>query len=220
MPIDAPLRLLKEVSELLIVRLDEPAIAGVARLHRLAFAGYLNTRLGMPYLLAFIRWFCEAEDGIALVAVDQGGQPAGYVVGAPLGYTKRLNLEILRPALRGMLLHPWLLFDSRFRQAAWRRFRSFAGAEPASNQEMHPALPLPTVSLVGIGVHPDWRGRQIGARLLVAFEENARQLSSRSMRLSVYPENIPACKLYEKAGWQAGDIPQPGGAITYHKLLT
>ena len=53
-----------------------------------------------------------------------------------------------------------------------------------------------------------------------AFEERAGEMRMASLRLSVYPDNVGARRLYERCGWQA--LPQPAsasGTIYYGLVL-
>jgi len=204
-------------------RVDKPAkefIPAVARLQQIALAGYLNTRLGQRYQEAFVRWFCEDKDAIALVALGKGDQLLGYVVGAPLGYATVLNRAVLRPALIGISARPWLLLDRRFRKAARGRLSMLLGGNATSaGAAPQPELPSPTVSLVGIGVQPESRGQGIGLALIAAFEEQARARAARSLRLSVYPDNYAARRLYERAGWHPAVEPDSYQAMYYFKFL-
>ena len=50
-------------------------------------------------------------------------------------------------------------------------------------------------------IHPDWRGRGIGHRLLAAAEEEARQVGCAFLELSVDEENPGARKLYASDGF-------------------
>lgn len=197
-----------------VVPLQPGLVRGVAELHRLAFAGYLNTRLGRPYLRAFFRWFAEAEGAVALCAL-RAGQPVGYVVGAPLGYTRALNRRVLGPALLGMVLHPGLAADPHFRQTVAGRWQALRGQAPPDDA---PDLPEPTFSLVGIAVHPAARGQRLGQRLVDDFEAQARGGGARALRLSVYPENEAARRLYTRAGWH--HHPRSGARADYfYKVL-
>ncbi len=205
------------------VRVGKPApelIPAIAALQQVAFAGYLNARLGQRYQEAFIRWFVEDRDAIALVALGEEGRLLGYVVGAPLGYAAALNRVVLWPALTGIITRPWLFLDQRFRQAVRGRLSIFLGGDNASAGATHqPELPTPTFSLVGIGVQPESRGQGVGLALINAFEEQAGARGGRSVRLSVYPENDPARRLYEKAGWHAAAEPGRQRAMYYYKSL-
>lgn len=201
-----------------IMPLPRELIPAVARLQQQAFAGYLNARLGLRYQRAFIRWFYEAEDAIALVAMSESGDLLGYVVGAPIGYGARLNRAIFWPAVISILLRPWLFLDGYFRHMVAGRVRILTGrGQPATAGT--PALPAPTYSLVGIGVVPKARGRGIGAQLVDAFEVAATAQAVCSVRLSIYPHNTAARRLYEKQGWQAQPDPAPGAAMYYYKIL-
>jgi GNAT superfamily N-acetyltransferase len=50
-------------------------------------------------------------------------------------------------------------------------------------------------------IHPDWRGRGIGRRLLAAAEEEARQVGCTFLELSVDEENAGARRLYASSGF-------------------
>lgn len=190
-------------------------VSEVVQLHRLTFVGYMNTRLGTAYLHSFFRWFCEAEDAIALVAHSDSG-PVGYVVGAPLGYTTRLNRAVLPAAMLGMALRPHLLFDPKIRFAIAERWRAFRGTATPDNA---PDIPSTTYSLVGIAVHPEAQGQRIGLKLMDAFQQEAAAKGARSLRLSVYSDNLAARKLYKRAGWTCHPRGGPW-ADYYFKVLS
>lgn len=203
------------MAQLKVAEMLSGQIHEVARLQEAAFAGSLNTRIGSRYTVAFIRWFCESDEAIALVAMTDHSAVVGYVVGAPVGYTTRLNRHVLWPALSGIVVRPWLVLDGHFRRSAVARFRPPGAA--ASTPD--PPLPGPVFSLVGIGVLPEARGKQIGSLLLSWFERTARERGARTVRLSVYPDNIAARRVYEKHGWESGDEPKERRAMTYYKIL-
>ncbi len=144
-------------------------LAGVVACHRLAFAGYLNNRLGPKYLHAFFQWFCETEDTIALCAVDEGSI-AGYVVGAPLGYKNSLTRRLAYASLPDIIMRPQLLLDRSFVQKAVVKLQELGGRTVPDDA---PDLPPPTYSLVGIAAHPDYCRRGVATRLIETFEERA-----------------------------------------------
>jgi ribosomal protein S18 acetylase RimI-like enzyme len=181
-----------------IRKLENDLIPDVARIHLQAFDGYMNTRIGRRYVYSFIEWFTQSSDAIALTALAEGAV-AGYVVGAPHGYQHRMARELLFVAACGVLSHPWVFLDSRFRRQIRSRLKGLIGV--GTKDWAAPALPQPTMRLVGIGVSPNMRGRQIGYRLMEAFESEARSRGMKSLILTVYKENSVARKLYERRGW-------------------
>ena len=76
------------------------------------------------------------------------------------------------------------------------------------------------MSLVGLAVVSSYQGKNIGKELIKAFEKEARALSFRSLRLSVYAENAAARRVYEKCGWSilSSDV-KHGKAMSYYRIL-
>lgn len=195
-----------------------PALVDV---HREAFAGYMNARLGRGYVRRFLEWFATAKDAIALVALDDRDDrstPIGYVVGAPLGYGRAMTRALLVPAALGVATHPALALDRRIVKTALGRVAELFGRPMPSAPP--PALPSPTWSLVGIGVASSARGLGAGSALTRGFEEEALRRGARALRLSVYAENAVARRTYERAGWVPFDGAVPAGfAMYYSKVL-
>jgi ribosomal protein S18 acetylase RimI-like enzyme len=204
-----------------ITPLQADQIKEAASLHKAAFTGYLNVRIGDAYIRAFLRWFQQEQDGIALCAVTEEGKIVGYVVGAPVGYNVSLTKKTLLPALMGMMVRPWLFFDSRFRRVvAARLLDYFKRAKLNRRPTKRVDLPWPVFSLVGIAVSPSGRGQGIGKQLIAAFEQEVLARGGRTGRLSVYPDNAAARKLYERAGWQPYSYSDdPKQAMYYFKIF-
>ena len=192
----------------------DPDIAPLIKVHSSAFSAYMNTRLGSRYVGAFLRWFKEAPEGIALTGkVD--GKVVGYVVGAPVGYQVRLNRDLAAVVALALLRRPWLLVRRDIVGALANRVRTLWD-RGSGNERTPEGCPASIMSLVGIGVLPSARGQGVGAALMSAFEKASREGGADGMRLSVYRDNQPARRLYEKDGWVAEDT-QAGRAIYYRK---
>jgi ribosomal protein S18 acetylase RimI-like enzyme len=191
-------------------------IEAVIGIHLEAFKGSPNTRMGLGYVHAFFRWFVEAPEAIALCALVEETDVVGYVVGAPLGYQSSLNRKVVFPGTIGILLRPWLLFNSRFRHAITSRLPRVFKRKQVSQSVV---LPTPTFSLVGIGVALNFRGQRIGQSLVHAFEKEVLRRQGRSMRLSVYVDNVVARRLYEKMGWHPLDSYETSRIMYYFKRL-
>lgn len=208
-----------------VAPLTAALVPAAATLHRRAFRGSMNASLGGPYARAFLGWFAAAaarSEAVALAAVAEAG-PLGYAVGAPMGYGESLSRALLLPAALGLAPRPWLLVRRRFLTTALGRvlalLRPRRAAEGGAGATAEPAGI--TVSLVGIGVAPEARGRGVGDALMTAFEARARELGATSLRLSVYPDNHAARRLYERHGWRpaesGGEAPRRGAAMVYVK---
>jgi len=201
-----------------IVELQPSMLPALLPIHLEAFAGYMNVRLGRPYLEAFFRWFVDAPDSVALAA-ERGGGLLGYVLGAPDGYGSRLSRRLLVPGALGVITHPALLLDGRVRRAVGARALSLVGRK-AGAAEGADQCPRPFMSLVAIGVAGSARGSGAAAALIAEFERRSSARGMRGMRLSVYPGNVAARRFYEKAGWTADREPErPDQAVYYFKAL-
>ena len=191
-------------------------------LHMRGFNGAMNTRLGRGYVFASINWFFQLEGGIALVAKNHNDQLLGYVIGAPLGYGKQMNRNLFWVAGRAFFMRPWLFLSQQIR--ATLKLRLWAVFDQSQKQEIHVDLPAPIMSLVGLVVDPHVQGQNIGNLLVKAFEDRAGELHFRSLRLSVYPENSPARRVYEKCGWvtweRSVSSGKPCSTIGFFSFLT
>jgi len=186
------------VADTLIIPMPAEVVDEAAALHLAGFAGYMNARLGHRYARAFIDWFRRQPEGICLGAVHDG-ELAGYVVGAPIGYNRRMNRDLFLVAATSALARPWLFADGAIRRQIRARLKILLGGTRQAQAQI--PFPTPAVSLVGICVSPGMHRRSIADRLIDAFEEEARSRGIRTLRLSVYRENAAARRLYEKHGW-------------------
>ena len=193
----------------------------VSRVHMQAFKGGMNTRLGKSYIRKFLDWFVRVEAGIALVAIAKTGeneQIVGYVIGAPIDYGKALNRDLFWVAGWNIMIRPWLILSEQFRENIKSRLTVLFN--PSHDQISKIDLPMPVMSLVGLAVMPNFQGQNIGRKLLCAFEKQARALHVRSLRLSVYPENLAARRVYEKCCWVPYESSVSSGrAMFYCRIL-
>lgn len=70
-------------------------------------------------------------------------------------------------------------------------------------------------------VHPDMAGRGIGSSLVQHALETAKQHSCEAVRLDTGAQNIPACSLYAKLGFQVVEsgVMSVGGMIPHDRHL-
>lgn len=164
-----------------IVPMTAAMVGKAARLHRDTLDSSRTAIMGAAYVRAFIDWFHQAEhERIALVAIDSHSDVVGYVIGAPLGYSRALSRHLVWVAVGAVIVRPWLFFRHQFRNGVLDRLWLLLGRSIPKSVE--PDLPAPTMSLVAIGVSPHGRRKKIGLRLVQAFEARARELQMRSLR--------------------------------------
>lgn len=189
----------------------------VAELHLDAFTGYLNTLLGRGYVKVFVTWFIKNKGTIAIAAIDDNQKVVGYALGAPVGYSARLNRDLCWDVASRIFARPWLIFNLRFRSVLVERMKSFVGLQ--QNVSHVSELPEPAMSLVAIGVASAQRRSKIGQRLMQAVEARARDLQMRSLVLSVYESAAIARRFYEQRGWQHCSIATKNGETLKYWLL-
>jgi len=206
--------------EIVIVPITEgEMLRAVAKLHFEAFAGYLNTYLGMRYISALLQWFLHADGAIAIAALDSEQEHVvGYAMGAPVGYKRVLNRELFWIVVIQILRRPSLLLHARF----WNKVRAQLKSLLMNPQAQHArlGLPEPIMSLVAVGVVPSARRKGVGLRLLQAFEAIAAEVGIHSLRLSVNRDNTTARHFYEKCGWQPSiDADGKSEGLWYFRLV-
>jgi GNAT superfamily N-acetyltransferase len=215
-----PVQPLDSSGGILIVPITEGEIlSAVAQLHFEAFAGYINTHLGMRYVSALLKWFLHADRAIAIAAFDvEKEHIVGYAIGAPVGYQRRLNRDLSWIVVIQILMRPSLLMDARFWNKVRARLKSLLMSTSAQHARVK--LPEPIMSLVAIGVIPSARRNGVGVRLLRAFEAIAAEVGVNSLMLSVYRDNTTARQFYEKSGWQPSiDADQKSEGLWYYRLV-
>ncbi|MCD4748309.1 MAG: GNAT family N-acetyltransferase [Thermoanaerobaculales bacterium] len=202
----------------LVEAMSSDSVDELVEVHLEAFDGYMNAALGRGYVRAFLLWFCDASDGIALTAwLD--GRVVGYVVGAPVGYNSRMTRDLFRVVLRSMVCRPWLGARRDIRAALSARLRLLKGPGGHHSVGLGPKGTYgSTVSLVGIGVAEAARGRGAGGALMKAFESEALKRGMQAMRLTVYRDNVAACRVYQRAGWDPSSA-EAESTICYRKPI-
>ncbi len=155
-------------------------------------AGRLDASLALQDLFALV---LDTEPQALLVA-EADGRLAGYVL-AP-SRTPRLRWVAF---WRGHLLRAaWRWLTGRY-GLRWRalclslrdKLAFLRGARLAQPSEAR---------ILSLAVHPDFRGQGLGRRLLEAGLQYLHTRAVPLVRLEVRPDNLPARRLYEQAGFQ------------------
>jgi ribosomal protein S18 acetylase RimI-like enzyme len=184
-----------------IIDLDKRYIDGVVRIHMDAFKHHLNVKLGEMYNKSFFQWFCNNDDSICKIAIDKHDGVIGYVVGAPWGYQNKFNRALFACASLCLLIRPWLMVDKRILNAIVDRAKILIGVD-RKVENVQKELSGKILSLVGIGVQTEHRGKGTSNALMRCFRDEACNNGYDYIRLSVYANNAIARKFYEKTGWK------------------
>ncbi len=173
-------------------------LPSVIPLHEQAFAGQLGVAVGRRYLRALVSWFLTAPDAVSLVA-EADGQIAGYVFGAPDGFSASLTRRLLPQIAIGVATHlPAVVRHPSFRWQLRSRFTNlFLRREP--RRAIFETTPPGCFALVGIGTSPAMRGRGVGRALVEGF---CARVPGRQVILDVFRDNAPALSLYERCGFR------------------
>lgn len=173
----------------------------ITTMHLTAFKNHVNVKLGNRYIKSFLNWFIDNPKTIHFVAKGENNEIFGYVVGAPWGYQKKINKDLLLIGLLSIIVRPWVIFDNRILNSLVTRFNVVSGISKHIHDTQIELKGL-IVSLVGIAVIDFAKGTGVASSLISSFEINAKELGYDVMRLSVYNKNLSARKFYEKEGWK------------------
>ncbi len=210
-------------SQVQITDYDESDVPALADIHRAAFKGSMNAGMGRGYLRGMLRWFLHQPDTIAVRATING-EPCGYAVGMPLGHHGQLNRDLMLAAAVGVVTHPWILLQKRYRKSAAAKIKRVLGLDKPPPKQVPPEGPTPgansgeyegrCMAFVSMAVGRQFSGRGVGVALTHAIEERATKLGYDYVQLSVYTDNARAHAVYDKAGW---DLCQQVGAVLLYK---
>ncbi len=146
------------------------------------------------------------------------GRIIGYTVEAPIGYRKKMNKDLLKTRILGILTHFLIFLNNRFFKTLLARLKLLFQANNINGTSNKYELIGKGSSLVGIGVDPKYSRFGIGQNLMSIFERKATQLGMEYMRLSVYDNNFTAIRLYEKSGWLR--LTNDGRTLYYYKYIS
>jgi ribosomal protein S18 acetylase RimI-like enzyme len=191
-----------------------------AEIHRQAFPDSRSTQFGKLYVQKMFTWFLTYQPNLSFVA-KQDGIIVGYVIGAIGGYGRKLFRYALLEVVVGLLMHPRLWFK-RSTFLLWYSYLQGLLPKWVRNKVVTPSdanIPI-SAALAGIGVEPDCQGSGIGRMLMNRFEQAAVQQGAQFLTLSVFADNHPARKLYEKSGWIKDNEDLVSGSIHYSKNIS
>ncbi len=183
--------------------LSEPYVDETARIHVLCFPEKLEAKLGVDCIADCLRrrYVSPGGDCFSRIAIDSmTGRVAGYCHGERLvpGSSEAnmfLGLALARKYLRRRIwLRPgvWVWVTERVLRKFSRRVWNEGDAlQVLPNWEVAKML----------GIHPDYRGGNVGKALMLDNELQARRRGSDRICGLVKQSNIKAERLYASVGW-------------------
>lgn len=185
-------------------------VSRTAHLHSDALPDGFFVDLGPRFLRCYHRSFLTSPAGVAILA-ESGGETVGFIVGTIDEAThyrhviRRDRFALGTRALVALGANP--LLAARFiRTRALRYLRGVVRlSRPAADLPADVASIATSGVLSHMAVEFSSRGAGIGSTLLCAFEETARALGARTIRLSTATGNTAAQSFYERAGWERRD---------------
>ncbi len=181
--------------------------------HMAAFAGTLGVELGERYVTEFLKWFVTDSEAINLVC-EKDGRIAGYVFGAPTGYSTRMNRALMGTIAWAAMTHPHVVLRSGFFRQIPERVRALLGRAGKAPEHAAETMPARSFRLTGIGVSPEFRRQGIAQALIRGYEAHVWDRGYEVISLSVYATNEQARALYEGCGWHAVN---DGKVVTYRR---
>jgi ribosomal protein S18 acetylase RimI-like enzyme len=198
---------------------DDPAgreeqsrlLAELAKLHAEAFPGFFLTTLGGAFLRLLYESFVHEDDGICIVA-EENGRLVGLVAGtmAPSGFFRRI---LRKRGLRfGLATLPGLVRSPVFaaRKCAGAIF--YRGERPAESPD--------AALLSSLAVSPSCHGKGVGRQLVAAFNyEVARRGGSAVYLTTDNQGNDRTNRFYESCGFELLDTFQRPGNRTMNRWI-
>ncbi len=186
-----------------IVDLSDRYVDETAAIHAVCFPDKIETLLGVACIADCLRrrYVQPGGDCYSRIAIDRAtGRVAGYCHAEPLRPDGGLaNMFLSRAIAREHLLrNVW------FRPRVWWWLARRLGRKLAQRDwnEGYTLQVLPGWEVAKmLGLHPDYRGGNVGHDLMLDNEQQARQRGSIRICGLVERSNIKAEKLYASIGW-------------------
>jgi len=168
-------------------------ISRVVEVHLTSFPRFFLSFLGPRFLALYYSCVCAAPEGIALVFLNPGGEPEGFVAGTtnPRGFYSRLLKRdwprFVLASLGPMLRKPSVV--GRIVRALSHPSRNPVGEEVAG--------------LFSLGVLPELQGTGAGKKLVDSFLSEARKRGCRRVFLTTDRDgNESVNEFYRKLGFR------------------
>jgi len=208
-------------------------VEGIVDVHLVTFPYSFLSLLGSRALREFYIWFAESPETIGFVSTWQG-KVRGFVVGWEAGASWQMSMvrscavALGLGAVRGLIASPRRMLPMLIQRI--RTITTFAlrllQSESLKLYWLHSGITKYSnsprkvnASLLSIAVHPDFRRKGMGKKLIQLFINEAGQRGVPEVLLSVEPANVAARNLYKRTAWQRFQFHGNTRVIHYRLLL-
>jgi len=183
--------------------LAESHIEEAARIHARCFPDKIETLLGLDCIREVYRerFLGPRRDTFCLVAIHvPDGRLAAYLYGSDLVPQSSSPHAFINQAIakRHLLKSGW------YRPRIWKFLLNRVLSRLfGKHQNESAVVPVPQWGCVAkmLGIHPDFRGGNVGVDLMLAIEGEAMKRGARRLYGLVERTNIKAERLYASIGW-------------------
>ncbi len=177
----------------------------IARIHKTCFPDYLSTKIGGAddgkLLSRFYQEFMDDCPELCIVLTDENGKVLGFTVGYYMDrpghqerYVNKNRWTVARRMLWLMLkgdMQAWSKFMLRFRKPVYYIIDHRLDEVPMSE----------VGDLLSICVHPDFRGKGYGGKLIEAYLKNMKNVGRKYCLSSTNFDNKEAQKMFTHNGF-------------------
>lgn len=188
------------MNDLILMSVGKDQLVDVAHLHRLAFPASSLTKLGDKAVERYYFAHLGASNQCFFLGVYNQKTMRGFVLsGVFPGVMNRFIQENKWFLVGQVLSHPWLIFNSFFREDLVFGLRKLKKKKPSAlKPNVNEEVPFVILS---IATHPDYQHFGIGQHLMAEAERHAILSGFKHMSLTVDPQNTGAIQFYKKMGW-------------------
>ena len=192
-------------------------LKSIAECHRIVSPDSVASKMGRLYLVKIFKMFVTSPNYF-IFYIERNNKCVGYCSGSldtiettGLGSTSSMIHYAFWEGVISLMIRPWLLFDKSIitkwpfiiRKIYERVKKIFRGKYYVIDKKNNS---IKTVWIVVIGVHPEYRRRGIGSRLLIEFDNRVKEFGLLRGCLSVEKSNLGAINAYKKHGWVISSV--------------
>lgn len=191
---------------------------------------FSDSEFSKIYLTERFNYLIQNKNTVTVCAKNSNGKMLGLVYGGTEGYKNEMNKYIMKKVVWKFLTRPYLLFGGEFIYKYKSTFIKLAKKimpmsrkfeETTNSSKQHYTPPNPILRLTGIAVLDEFSHLGIGKKLLIGYEDAAKERNYKSIILETPQTNIRAIKFYEKFGWKNYVSENANvGKVYFYKLIT